>query len=147
VAGTLVYGRGDEEASQLEIAEAVAAGLIPAPIDAVESAAAAGATVTTPLLATATTPIPAAARSTPVGIRGSFTGGLDGGLASPAHHVLGSSLKATMTITHGSYSRSLTAYGSLPRGSFGGPGGLARSIRERRAGSGLGGAADGATDD
>jgi hypothetical protein len=129
VAGTLVYGRGDEAATKEEIEEAVAAGLIPAPVDAAEAGE------TAPLLqpsrgAAAAAAIPA--RSVPVGIRaGSLTGA-----ASPHPHgslLSGSfSNRATMTITHGSYSRGLTGYGSLPRGSLGAGSLISRGIRDRR---------------
>lgn len=115
VAGTLVYGRGDEEASKEELAAAVASGELPESLTAVDEEAASAA----PLLQPAAPAVGIPARTAPVGIR---TG------ASPhPHGMLSSSLKATATITHGSYSRSLTA-GSL-RGSMGAGGGLVARAR------------------
>ncbi|GBF91089.1 hypothetical protein Rsub_04758 [Raphidocelis subcapitata] len=121
VAGTLVYGRGDEEANKEELAAAIASGAIPPPAEATETPADEEAAGRVP---SAAAPVPA--RSVPVGIRA-------GAAASPhpTNAILGSSLRATATITHGSYSRSLTHYGSL-RGSLAGQAGLmARAARER----------------
>jgi hypothetical protein len=124
VSGTLVYGRGDEEEGKQELEAALASGAIPA------EAATAAAPVdeeAAPLLAAAAAaaaaPAAIPARSVPVGIRAAA--------ASPhvSNAMMGSSLKATMTITHGSYSRSLSAYSSMPRGSLGRQGSLSRRLR------------------
>lgn len=90
VAGTMVYGRGDEQGTKEELADAVAEALSAGP--AVEEQA--------PLLPPAAAAIPVQAVATPsepIVVRGSF--------------------KSTMTMVSGSYSRSFTR-GSLPRGSF-----------------------------
>ncbi|KAI8468404.1 MAG: hypothetical protein J3K34DRAFT_11376 [Monoraphidium minutum] len=117
VAGTLVYGRGDEEEADEDL------------IEEPPAAAAAAADEEAPLLgapAAASAPRAAPARaapvSVPVGIRG----------ASPQPHgSLSSSFRATSTITHGSFSRSV-GRGSLQRaGSV-----MARAARERSEAAG-----------
>lgn len=119
VAGTLVYGRGDEEATKDELSEALASGAGAAVAAADEESAPLLAPGAPPAAPAPSQPIPAGrgsgpSTSAPVGIRGAS---------------LSSSIKATVTITHGSYSR------SVPRGSVGRPGGLmARAARERSAG-------------
>lgn len=126
VAGTLVYGRGDEEATKEELTEALAAS------DQLPAATLAPADeetaplLTAPAAAGPSAPVsaPSATRSVPVGIRA----------ASPhAHAMLSSSLKATMTITHGSYSRSLTHSSFTHRGSFTSGAGLAARVARERS--------------
>jgi hypothetical protein len=102
VAGTMVYGRGDEESAKQELSEAVAEALVAEPTP---TAAAAAVDETAPLLPPTigiSTTLPIAARgvpmpSEPIIVRGSF--------------------KSTMNIMSGSYSRSFTR-SSLPRGSL-----------------------------
>lgn len=103
VAGTVVYGRGDEEGAKEELSSAVAAALA---ADAPEAAAASLPGEAAPLLGSSA-PM-SMSRAVPV-------------VEAP---VVSSSLKATMNIMSASYSRSFTR-GSLPRGSFN-PGGLAQ---------------------
>lgn len=81
VTGTLVYGKGDEEASKKELQEAVAAAI---DVAADEAPQAPGADTSV------TIPVPAPGPSRPVPM------------------LMSSSLKATMTISVGSYSRSLS---------------------------------------
>jgi hypothetical protein len=88
VTGTMVYGRGDEEGSKQELAEAMA--------DALDTTPAAAAAETTPLL------LPAAAVATPAAV---VVPGRLGVLAPSDPIVVRSSFKATMNLMSGSYSR------------------------------------------
>lgn len=94
VAGTVVYGRGDEEAAKAALSSAVSDAL------SAPTTAAAAALDEAPLL-TAPLSVPAdpVLVSQPIVVRGSF--------------------KSTMTMVSGSYSRSFTR-SSLPRGSLAG---------------------------
>lgn len=147
VAGTLVYGRGDDEAARQELAAAVAAGEISErEAAAIAAAVAAGAPLPDAAAAAdeeaahaggALGGAPAA--SAPIGVAG---GGA--ARASAPVGILSSSLRASQTMTHGSYSRSLTRHhhaggfgaGSIPRGSLGAGGLMARGAREQRGVSG-----------
>jgi hypothetical protein len=99
VAGTVVYGRGDEEATKQELTAAVTEAFVtsPAPVPTEEQAPLLPPTIgissTLPIEARGM-PMP----SEPIIVRGSF--------------------KSTMNIMSGSYSRSFTTRSSLPRGSL-----------------------------
>jgi hypothetical protein len=98
VAGTVVYGRGDEESTKQELSEAVAEAFVASPSPA---AAEEQAPLLPPTIGISST-LPIEARgmpvpSEPIIVRGSF--------------------KSTMNIMSGSYSRSFTR-ASLPRGSL-----------------------------
>ncbi|WIA30810.1 hypothetical protein OEZ86_000868 [Tetradesmus obliquus] len=107
VAGTMVYGRGDEEATKQELSEAVAEAFVAAPTPAAATDEE-QAPLLPPSIGTTSATLPIAARgvpmpSEPIIVRGSF--------------------KSTMNIMSGSYSRSFSTRSSLPRGSL--VGGLA----------------------
>jgi hypothetical protein len=87
VTGTMVYGRGDEEGSREELAEALEG----------ETEAAAAAQETSPLLPPAAAAAPAATSAVPM------PGRPGAGPSEPV--IIRSSFKATMNMMSGSYSR------------------------------------------
>jgi hypothetical protein len=90
VTGTMVYGRGDEEGSKQELAEAMAESLDGTPAAALDAVA-----ETAPLLGPS-----AAAAASAVAVPA------HGGVAVPSDPiVVRSSFKATMNLMSGSYSR------------------------------------------